>query len=267
MQGREAGTATTIMQRFIKGCLPLNLSPMPLVIGVSATAQRFNTLVGDTSSTLQKCIISADRVRSSGLLKDRIVIKYTEDRERYSDMAVLQAACDEWNKKCIHWYQYCSENHSAQVYPVFVIQVQAGNGDKISNTPLDDVLASLEERLGKPFKENEVVHTFGSTGTITLHNLPVHHIEPENITEDKRIKVVFFKENLSTGWDCPRAETMMSFRKAEDYTYIAQLLGRMVRTPLQSHIRTDDFLNDVNLYLPYFNKETVDKVIEELKST
>jgi hypothetical protein len=26
----------------------------------------------------------------------------------------------------------------------------------------------------------------------------------------------FFKQSLTTGWDCPRAEVMMSFRKAKD---------------------------------------------------
>jgi NAD-dependent deacetylase len=63
-------------------------------------------------------------------------------------------------------------------------------------------------------------------------------------------KVVFFKETLSTGWDCPRAETMMSFRRAVDYTYIAQLLGRMIRTPLQQRVMVDETLNEVHLYLP-----------------
>jgi type III restriction enzyme len=79
--------------------------------------------------------------------------------------------------------------------------------------------------------------------------------------------VVFFKENLSTGWDCPRAETMMSFRHAKDATYIAQLLGRMVRTPMQMHIQVDDVLNDVHLYLPYFNEDTVKDVVEALQSS
>ena len=106
----------------------------------------------------------------------------------------------------------------------------------ISNTNLDDVIAKIEEHIGVAFKENEVVHTFGSTATLLVNGLNVPHIEPSEITDDRRIKVVLFKENLSTGWDCPRAETMMSFRHAEDATYIAQLLGRMVRTPLQSHI-------------------------------
>ncbi len=266
MQGRAAGTATTIMQRFIKGSKPHNLSPLPVVIGMSATAERFNTLVGNTSSTLQKVVISPAQVRASGLLKDRIVITYPEDPTKHGDMAVLQAATEEWQNKCRHWYQYSYEQHYPQVNPVFVIQVQAGSGKKISDTNLDDVLASIEEHTGEHYKENEVVHTFGSVGTLKINGLSVPHVEPSAITDDRRIRIVFFKENLSTGWDCPRAETMMSFRHAEDATYIAQLLGRMVRTPLQSYILVDDYLNDVRLFLPYFNKETVQDVINELQS-
>lgn len=267
MQGRAAGTATTIMQRFIKGSEPHKLSPVPVVIGMSATAARFNALVGDTSSTLQKVIISPAQVRASGLLKDRIVITYPDDPTKNNDMAVLQAATDEWKDKCRHWYQYTFEQHYSNVNPVFVIQVTAGTGKKISDTNLDDVIAKIEERSEEHFKENEVVHTFGSIGTIQINGLNVPHIDPSEIADDRRIKVVLFKENLSTGWDCPRAETMMSFRKAEDATYIAQLLGRMVRTPLQCHVLVDDSLNDVRLFLPYFNKDTVQDVITELQNT
>lgn len=267
MQGHAAGTATTIMQRFIMGSPALKLSPMPVVIGVSATAARFNALVGDTTSTLQKCVITANEVRASGLLKDRILITYPTDPEKNNDMVVLQTATAEWKNKCDHWYQYSYEQHYAQVNPVFVIQVLAGSGKKLSDTDLDDVIAAVEEKSGIKFHEHEVVHTFGSTGTITVNGLPVHHIEPSDITEDKRVRVVLFKENLSTGWDCPRAETMMSFRHAEDVTYIAQLLGRMIRTPLQCHILVDDFLNDVRLYLPHFNASAVQQIVDELQNT
>lgn len=268
MQGNAAGTATTIMQRFIKGSAKQNLSPVPIIIGMSATAERFNKLIGnDTSSSLQKVIVSPAQVRASGLLKDRIVITYPEDSTKHNDMAVLQAATDEWRDKCEHWYQYTYEQHYANVNPVFVIQVKAGSGNKISDTDLDDVIAKIEERLGEQFKEGEVVHTFGSTGTLTINGLNVEHIEPSDIADNRKVKIVLFKENLSTGWDCPRAETMMSFRVAEDATYIAQLLGRMIRTPLQCHVVVDDSLNDVRLYLPYFNKDNVQKVIDELQST
>lgn len=266
MHGTEAGKATSIMQRFLKGSPAHHLSPVPLVIGMSATAERFNKLIGNTTNTLHKVSVSPADVRSSGLLKDRIVLTYPEDPTKQSDMAVLQAATDEWINKCDHWQLYSVTQHDTNVNPVFVVQVSAGSGKKISDTDLDDVVAKIEERIGTHFKENEVVHTFGSTGTLVLNGLNVPHVEPDAITEDRRIRVVLFKENLSTGWDCPRAETMMSFRHAEDATYIAQLLGRMIRTPLQRHIMVDDSLNDVRLFLPYFNRDTVLDIINELQS-
>ena len=86
---REAGTDTTIMQRFIKGYeytengIKCKMHSMPVILGISATAERFNTLVGNTTNVgLQKYVITADEVRGSGLLKDRIVITYPEDIPR-----------------------------------------------------------------------------------------------------------------------------------------------------------------------------------------
>ena len=103
---------------------------------------------------------------------------------------------------------------------------------------LDDCVEKVEERTGIQFQEGEVVHTFGdANNVIKINGLNVPYVAPSAIAEDKRIRVVFFKESLSTGWDCPRAETMMSFRHATDATYIAQLLGRMIRTPMQMHIQ------------------------------
>lgn len=151
---------------------------------------------------------------------------------------------------------------------MLVIQVLNGTGNQISNTDLDDCLKKIEERTGFRFSAGEVVHTFGqTTATITINGVDVRYEEPSRISEDRNIKVVFFKENLSTGWDCPRAETMMSFRRAKDATYIAQLLGRMVRTPMQMRIQVDEVLNDVHLYLPYFDADTVKEVVEALQST
>ena len=268
MQGREASKATTIMQKFLKGSAEDKLAPMPVVIGMSATSERFNRLVEGTSSTIHKVVVTADEVRASGLLKDRIVITYPEESSLNKDMAVLQAAADDWKEKWDHWTQYCREQHYAYVNPVFVVQVLSSTGDRISDTDLDDCLRKIEERTGFHFSEGEVVHTFGQTSaSVTVNGLNVRYEEPSRIAEDRNIKVVFFKENLSTGWDCPRAETMMSFRHAKDATYIAQLLGRMVRTPMQTRILVDEVLNDVHLYLPYFDAETVKKVVEELQST
>ena len=268
MQGREASKATTIMQKFIKGSDSDVIPSMPVVIGMSATTQRFNALVEGTSSTIHKSIVTADEVRASGLLKDRIVITYPEASAVNNDMAILQAAADDWKEKWEHWTQYCFEQHYAYVNPILIIQVLNGTSGKLTDTNLDDCIAKIEERTGFKLENGQVIHTFGgTTASLTVNGLEVRFEEPSRIADDRNIRVVFFKENLSTGWDCPRAETMMSFKHANDATYIAQLLGRMVRTPMQMHIQVDDVLNDVHLYLPYFNEETVKDVVEALQST
>lgn len=268
MQGRKAGQATTIMQKFIMGDRTNNLPVMPVVIGMSATIQRFNTLAGNTTSTIQRVTVEAEQVRRSGLLKDQIIVNYPEEGATTNEMAILQAATDEWVDKWNHWHQYCYEQHYAYVNPVFVIQVENSNHDsRYSDTDLAECLRKIEVRIGKKLQEGEVVHTFGQTASdITINGLDVKYREPSQIADDRKIKIVFFKENLSTGWDCPRAECMMSFRRANDITNIAQLLGRMVRTPMQMHIAVDDSLNNVHLFLPRFNQENVQKVINELQN-
>ena len=268
MQGRKAGQATTIMQKFIMGDRTNNLPVMPVVIGLSATIQRFNTLAGNTTSTIQRVTVEAEQVRRSGLLKDQIIVNYPEEGATTNEMAILQAATDEWVDKWNHWHQYCYEQHYAYVNPVFVIQVENSNHDsRYSDTDLAECLRKIEARIGKKLQEGEVVHTFGQTASdITINGLDVKYREPSQIADDRKIKIVFFKENLSTGWDCPRAECMMSFRRANDITNIAQLLGRMVRTPMQMHIAVDDSLNNVHLFLPRFNQENVQKVINELQN-
>lgn len=268
MQGRKAGQATTIMQKFIMGDQTNNLPVMPVVIGMSATIQRFNALAGNTTSTIQRVTVEAEQVRRSGLLKDQIIVNYPEEGATTNEMAILQAATDEWVDKWNHWHQYCYEQHYAYVNPVFVIQVENSNHEsRYSDTDLAECLRKIEARIGKKLQEGEVVHTFGQTALdITINGLDIKYREPSQIADDRKIKIVFFKENLSTGWDCPRAECMMSFRRANDITNIAQLLGRMVRTPMQMHIAVDDSLNNVHLFLPKFNQDNVQRAIDELQN-
>lgn len=264
MHDKEAARATTIMQKFLKGSEADGLDPMPIVIGMSATDERFRRLVGSISSVRHDVDVRIDDVRASGLLKDRIIITYPE-QDTIDDMVILQAAADEWKNKCEHWNHYCYTQKSQQVRPVFVIQVENRDSSSASATEIGECIARIEARTGAHFSEYEVVHTFGQTATIEAGGLKIHHVEAADIADNKTIRVVFFKENLSTGWDCPRAETMMSFRHAQDATYIAQLLGRMIRTPLQRHIDVDETLNEVRLFLPHFDRDNVEAVMKALQ--
>ncbi len=46
----------------------------------------------------------------------------------------------------------------------------------------------------------------------------VRAVEASRIEDDKAIRVLLVKNAITTGWDCPRAEVMMSFRRARDRT-------------------------------------------------
>ena len=268
MRGKEAGRATTIMQKFILGSEKDDLKPVPVVIGMSATIQRFNMLVQNSSATIQQVRASTEEVRASGLLKDRVIIYYPKDASEQKDMAILQAATEEWVSKCKHWETFCREQHHWMVRPIFVVQVLNGANDNITETDLDECLRNIEQKAGIQFSTGEVVHAFGDTkGAISVNGLDVPYEEPSKIQDNRLARVVFFKETLSTGWDCPRAETMMSFRRYTDATAIAQLLGRMVRTPIQQRILVDDMLNDVQLFLPHFDADKVQQVVDELQNS
>jgi Type III restriction enzyme, res subunit. len=67
MSVQAENKAQSIMQKFIKGSDVDGLCAMPLVIGVTATPQRFDMLIAGTSSTVQKVIVPPDHVRESGL--------------------------------------------------------------------------------------------------------------------------------------------------------------------------------------------------------
>ncbi|MBQ0933598.1 DEAD/DEAH box helicase [Ideonella alba] len=259
--------AQTLMQRFLMGFKDVGLVPMPLVIGVSATPKRFTQLLESDhlDRTVYKVAIPTDEVRLSGLLKDRVLIAHPEVVNK-AEMALLQEAAKRWSSMTTMWSSYCKDENEPTVWPILVVQVENGTDKQITKTDLSDVLTAIEAAIGRRLNEGEVAHAMHDTGDMDVGGRRVRKVDPTRIEEDKSIGVVLFKTNLSTGWDCPRAEVMMSFRRAEDHTYIAQLLGRMVRTPLARRVEREAALNDVHLFLPHFDGDAVDAVIKALSN-
>ena len=261
--GRGAKEAQTLMQRFLLGYPEVGLVKMPLVIGVSATPQRFTDLLLHAPHTLYKVAIPPDEVRMSGLLKDRILIHHP-DFATAAEIALLEEAARRWMQMTNRWARFCKAEGEQTVWPVLVVQVENGSDKQLTKTSLIDALNVIESAIGRRLNEGEVAHAMHDTGDLDVGGRRVRKVDASRIDGDKNIGVVFFKTSLSTGWDCPRAEVMMSFRRAEDHTYIAQLLGRMVRTPLARRIERDAALNDVHLFVPYFDTQAVKSVIISL---
>lgn len=256
---------TTIMQKFILGSEADGLPPVPLVLGMSATPQRFNALLGSTNRTPRPINISPEDVRSSGLLKDWIIVRNPKTSVA-ADLTLLENAAETWKDFTKRWERYCArEKEKEIVRPILVVQVEDGTEHTITRSPLGDIVRVIERHTG-PLGVNEIVHAFQDQAEIQAGGRIIRKLEASRIQESSEVKVVLFKTALSTGWDCPRAEVMMSFRRAQDPTSIAQLVGRMIRTPLARRIGTDELLDTVDLFLPHYDAEALEGILSHLRN-
>ena len=264
--GRGSLAAQSIVQRFIKGHAATGLLRVPLIIGVSATPKRFNDLLADTDHTISRVNVPPEDVRASGLLKERILIHHPNTATK-AEMGLLEEAARRWMTMSKQWDGYCQEEGERHVRPMMVVQVEDGTGDTLTKTNLGAALKAIEDGIGRPLDGTGLAHAFMDKVGVKTGERSLRYIDPSRIEEAHDVAVVFFKMALSTGWDCPRAEVMMSFRRAEDHTYIAQLLGRMVRTPLARRVERRAELNDVHLFLPHFDGKAVKDVIKALQTS
>jgi type III restriction enzyme len=248
----------TIVSRIVHGQAGANL-PAPIVLGISATPQRFQSAM--TGRNSRAIPIRVEDVRSSGLLKNLIVLDNPAAAQHTGDTTLVRAAAAKTLEFETSWAAYAESQGEPPVLPVLVVQV--------NNTPSD---AEMGELLGAIFgawpglTDHNVVNTFGEHTTLSVGPHTVRYMAPQEIQDDIDVRVVLCKDAISTGWDCPRAEVLVSLRRAQDHTYITQLIGRMVRTPLARRISTDQTLNTVNTYLPYFNKQQVESIVERFAS-
>jgi len=261
LEGTEAEQAASIAQKFIKGS-PGEIPRIPLILGISATPDRFVDLLKGTARVQRTVSVDPGEVRASGLLKETIVLFHPTDKQP-SDWSFLRASAEKLRRYADQWAGYCKAEAEPLVDPVLVVQVEDASDGSVTKTDLVEAIGILEDALG-PLGDREITHCFQEGYAIEVGDRALRYISPADIQDDQALRVVFFKLSLNTGWDCPRAEVIMSFRRALDYTRIAQLVGRLVRTPLARTVHANDFLNSVALYLPHYDSKALKTVVDYL---
>lgn len=262
IEDKGAAEAATIIQKFIKGA-PGEIPPVPVVLGISATPERFTSLLAGTSRSTRSVNVDVAEVRASGLIKETIVLHHPT-KHQPTDMTMLREAATALKEFTTRWATYCATQEEFTVLPLLVVQVEDANGKgAISETDIAQALRVIRDVVGT-MPNDAFAHAFQEGTRLNIGGEDVRYLAPSDIQNDPDVRVVFFKTSLNTGWDCPRAEVMMSFRVASDATYIAQLVGRMVRTPLARRILDNETLNTVALYLPHYDAKGVEKVVAKL---
>ena len=193
-EGRLLQDRSTIVRRLINGA---GQTPaIPIVWGVSATVERFNTAmeVAEGRATLPAVSVYAAKVQESGLLKDTIVLDIPEEPGSFETVLVRRAA-DKIVDSCKAWSDYAAaQPASPLVHPLLVLQVR--------NTPdaedIGRVLDTIYERwpgLGP----DAVAHVFGEhvAQTFGCHTVP--YISPERVQGATNVRILIAKEAISTG--------------------------------------------------------------------
>ncbi len=258
--GAENREKSTIVKRLING--EKGVPGIPVVWGISATVERFDRAMEGARgrSTLPAVTVDPVLVQNSGLLKDTIVLDIPDEAGDF-DTVLVRRATDKLRESTVGWTAYAAQQQSGSpVLPLMVLQVPNTPSHNDIGRTLDTIFQQWPE-LG----ETSVAHVFGEHTTQTFGKYSVPYIQPQRVQDDTWVRILIAKDAISTGWDCPRAEVMISFRPAQDRTWIAQLLGRMVRTPLARRIPGNDRLNSVDCLLPKFDKETVEDVVRALR--
>ncbi|WP_421832468.1 DEAD/DEAH box helicase [Limnobacter sp.] len=249
----------TIVQRLINGFG--SVPGIPVVWGISATVERFNKAIEFAGKhiKLPNVMVDTVKVQESGLIKDTILLDIPTETGDF-DTVLVRRATDKLKESTIAWHEYAKQQEEAQtVAPLMVLQVP--------NTPDPNEIGRALDTIFDRYPEMpaaSVAHVFGGHTTQQFGNHSVPYIEPQRVQDSTWVRVLIAKDAISTGWDCPRAEVMVSFRAASDRTHITQLLGRMVRSPLARRIPGNDRLNAVDCLLPKFNRKTVEEVVDTL---
>jgi type III restriction enzyme len=252
---------TTLVKRLING--ERGVPGIPVVLGISATVERFNQAMAGAKGrdTLASVEVDPVRVRESGLLKDTLLLDVPDEAGQF-ETQLLRRGTEKLRDATEEWARYAASQGGGEgVVPLMVLQVP--------NTPVEAEVATWLRTIFEAWPElrpDSVANVFGEHKEESYGPYKVPYIEPQRVQESTWVRVLLAKDAISTGWDCPRAEVMVSFRRAVDETHIRQLLGRMVRSPLARRIPGNDRLNSVSCLLPHFDKDAVQKVVTALQS-
>jgi len=99
--------AFSIVQKFIKGSSG-EIPPVPLLVGISATPERFTTLLSGISRLRRETTVDPEDVRESGLLKDVVTLFFPDQAKRDTDWSLLEAAANRWKRFAKEWDAYIS---------------------------------------------------------------------------------------------------------------------------------------------------------------
>lgn len=172
-------------------------------------------------------------VVEEGMIKKEIVINdhidLTTDDETTIQELILQSALN----KRVSLVQSNQESN-IKVNPLVLVQIPIGSEGE---------------------EKQEFIESFLSKNNITSENgklaiwLSEEKVNLEVLNNNNNeVEFLIFKQAISTGWDCPRAQVLVRFREVKSIVFNIQVVGRILRMPEAKHYKNDE-LNKAYIYV------------------
>ena len=221
-----------------------------LTIEVSATPSRD----GDDRETVQ-----LEHVKSEGMIKKQWTINpdskniitrssFKTDLIKSSDAEIIKIALDK-RKFLFDLYK----KNGVKINPLLLIQLPSKPKNEEDR---------MKDQVKKILKENHNISLDNNKLEVLLSGEPRRELK--NLKKfDNKIEVLIFKQSIALGWDCPRAQIIVTLRHWNNVTFSIQVLGRIMRMPQPEVGHYDDEeLNTSYVYTNNASHEIKENLLE-----
>ena len=267
----------SIIDKFIN-----NYNPN-IIIGASATPKNFLEYYYEALKsiyTIENFKTDIASVKESGAIKQKItLLQENKDTDTISNTLTNVVINDYLNvvknwEDFIREYKDSIKTEHLELPPVIMIQVPNKFENNINE--FSSIVNSCVQNSKGLINFDNIYHSIPDIGKIKLNvknnlgdEVIIPFIKPSSIDKEKKLKVVFFKESLIEGWDCPRAEILYSLRKVQSEKNTAQVMGRILRNPFKTVINDEKYkdLMSVSFYAPKYNSTLIKNISEAINTT
>ena len=182
------------------------------VIKIEITATPKNILIED-----EKVEVLEDDVKAEGVIKKQFIFNDFND-ENINDEKLVGYAYDKLQAITKKY----DEHSKTKIIPLMIIQIENENAEEYRKEQIK--IERFLEKIGVNIKD-EVAYYLSENKSKSY----------DLARNNNPIQIVFTKTAIATGWDCPRASVLLTFRKSNDDKFKTQVLGRINRMPELKH--------------------------------
>ena len=195
-----------------------------ITLKMSATPKGNPDVEVDAQSVIDAGMIKKDIIVNEGISKED---RCLEDKD--SEQIILEKAFEK-REELAKKYKEIKSN----VNPLVLLQIPNTEAGEAKKDVIKEFLAS------KGVTENN--------GKLAIWLTDSENFDKNLIRDnDNKCEFLIFKTAVATGWDCPRAQILVTFRETKSETFKIQTIGRILRTP-EAKSYDDELLDNAYIF-------------------